>query len=366
MADEYDDLPDAFEGVDFDAIPELSTIVEDKSDYDDFFDDIDPSVLDGVPHLGPLHSRPATPEPVALTPLAAEPDAQIDLDIDVNIPPPGHTLGPGEGDQTAGPGTAQMSQSASASSTQYGFDDVDDAFLQQVGELEQDAIGRALPGNRGASVVPVAPSRAPSQLSGNRPSQKRALKRKISDVTTTPSTSSGKRSKLARINSKNVDPHASARKVLEKIEEELTCPICYDLLVAAHSTNPCGHSCCGECHLNFLKTVPVRKPTCPVCRTPLDINRPLLPNFTVDGIVRSHVLALAETGSVDWQPNGTRHQEHARRKEEAPKVAEEIAQLRFRPRLPAAWTDSQVMAIVDGMEEEDSDFVDEGEGEGEE
>ncbi|KAI0336094.1 hypothetical protein GY45DRAFT_1238981 [Cubamyces sp. BRFM 1775] len=85
--------------------------------------------------------------------------------------------------------------------------------------------------------------------------------------------------------------------------------------VAAYSTNPCGHSCCGECYLNFFKTVPVRKPTCPVCRTPLDIHRPLIPNFTVDGIVRSHVLALADTGSVDWQPNGARHQDHAKRKE---------------------------------------------------
>ncbi|KAI0662564.1 hypothetical protein C8Q70DRAFT_567501 [Cubamyces menziesii] len=252
MADEYDDLPDPFAGMDFDAIPELSTIVEDKSDYDDFFDDIDPSALDGVPHLGPILSRQAVPEPAAAPApaLPAEPETQVDLNISIDIPQPGNTPDAGEGDdQAAGP--VPMS-------TQYSFDDIDDAFLQEVEELEHDAVERALSGNRPASVDIVASSRVPStqsQLSEERPSQKRVLKRKLSDVADTPSASFGKRTKLGRVNSKNVDPHASARKVLEKIEEELTCPICYDPLVAAYSTNPCGHSCCGECLLSSLTVV---------------------------------------------------------------------------------------------------------------
>ncbi|KAI0336095.1 hypothetical protein GY45DRAFT_578465 [Cubamyces sp. BRFM 1775] len=234
MADEYDDLPDPFEGVDFDAIPELSTVVEDKSDYEDFFDDIDPSALDGVPHLGPVRSRRATPAPVAPAPAGAPAGPDADLDINLEIPQPGNILVAGEEGRGAGHLSTQPSQAVSATSTQYSFDDIDDAFLHQVGELEQGAINQAsLPGNRRDSVDSAVLSRAPStqgQLSGDRPSQKRILKRKISDVTNAPSASAGKRSKLGRVNSKNVDSHASARKVLEKIEEELTCPICYDLL----------------------------------------------------------------------------------------------------------------------------------------
>ena len=44
--------------------------------------------------------------------------------------------------------------------------------------------------------------------------------------------------------------------------EELTCPICQELVVAAYSLYPCGHIFCGVCIAGWL----VNKQDCPNCR----------------------------------------------------------------------------------------------------
>lgn len=138
--DEYDSLPDPFEGVDFDQVPELCGATGDaSSDYEEFFDDLDTSELDRVPHLGPppaagtadTGSHPQLPlalppPPNQLAAAASEPATQRTRDAGVSHPDP-------------------VSQAVStAASTQYMFDDIDETFLQEVSVVEQAAARRLL------------------------------------------------------------------------------------------------------------------------------------------------------------------------------------------------------------------------------
>ncbi|KAH7883829.1 hypothetical protein F5I97DRAFT_1599118 [Phlebopus sp. FC_14] len=102
--------------------------------------------------------------------------------------------------------------------------------------------------------------------------------------------------------------------ILEGYEDEIVCPICCDILVAAHMASPCGHTYCGECGYVWLSRNKY-SPTCAVCRANLTAATPLLPNFVVDSIVRQHVQALARSGRPDWQQNGYRLIEWNRRLE---------------------------------------------------
>ncbi|KAF9243874.1 hypothetical protein BU15DRAFT_25575, partial [Melanogaster broomeanus] len=78
------------------------------------------------------------------------------------------------------------------------------------------------------------------------------------------------------------------------------------LSVGAHMANPCGHTCCGECGYGWLARNRYT-PTCAVCRSSLSDTKPLLPNFTVDNLVRQHLQTLARSGWPDWQDKGYRY-----------------------------------------------------------
>lgn len=115
--------------------------------------------------------------------------------------------------------------------------------------------------------------------------------------------------------------------ILEEYEAEITCPICCDLLVAAYITNPCGHTTCGECGFGWVSRNS-RSPTCPVCRSELTLPKPLLPNYTVDSLVKRHVQALAKSGLTEWQKQGHKSLEwnqrlESWRKQSAKRSAEE-------------------------------------------
>ncbi|KAI9066680.1 hypothetical protein FKP32DRAFT_1589374 [Trametes sanguinea] len=327
MADEYDDLPDAFEGIDFDQIPELSTIhtpADNGSDYDQFFDEIDPAALDSIPHLGPVRA-PSPPVTPPATPGASAHAVAAPLLGLVNPRP-------------QSPRAA--STAPSAASTQYTFDDVDDAFFREVSQIEQNASAarsQRRGANRRSQSIRSTPRASPHHDRARTPNQRssslcvRSPRRIRSARTSTTSISQmSKSSKQGKKKTEGVDPHASARQILAKFEEELNCPICYDLLIATHTTIPCGHSCCGQCLLTFLRGRG-SKAQCPVCRTKLDRARPLIPAFTLDHVVQNHVSSLEQTGSVDWQPTGQRRLEFAERKAQSARISEQIAQYRIPP-----------------------------------
>ncbi|KAJ7102262.1 hypothetical protein B0H15DRAFT_321467 [Mycena belliarum] len=94
---------------------------------------------------------------------------------------------------------------------------------------------------------------------------------------------------------KSVD---ASQRILAAFEEDLTCPICFDIFVATHLFSPCGHSFCGDCGWKWLAA----KKTCPVCRTPLAAV-PMIQNICMDKTVDTHIQMLC-LGDEEWRANG--------------------------------------------------------------
>ncbi|KZV77576.1 hypothetical protein PENSPDRAFT_679125 [Peniophora sp. CONT] len=102
------------------------------------------------------------------------------------------------------------------------------------------------------------------------------------------------------------------RGVLDKFEDELTCPICFDIFALAHYS-PCGHSACGDCLAEWIDKA--KTPTCPSCREVIDANAPLVPNITLNSMLEKHVSALRDSGAEDWASGGPKFIEWTARKE---------------------------------------------------
>ncbi|ODN91473.1 hypothetical protein L198_05993 [Cryptococcus wingfieldii CBS 7118] len=75
----------------------------------------------------------------------------------------------------------------------------------------------------------------------------------------------------------------------EEVYPELECTICTHVMGAPQSLVPCGHSFCGPCIWEWIKTqnaaTRAGPPTCPHCRSPIDLSRPIIPNILVDQII---------------------------------------------------------------------------------
>ncbi|KAK7695449.1 hypothetical protein QCA50_000085 [Cerrena zonata] len=52
----------------------------------------------------------------------------------------------------------------------------------------------------------------------------------------------------------SIDQDSDILSVLKSFEDDITCPICCDMLACAHLGNPCGHCYCGECGWNWIST----------------------------------------------------------------------------------------------------------------
>lgn len=103
------------------------------------------------------------------------------------------------------------------------------------------------------------------------------------------------------------------QQVLGSFEDELTCPICCDILAASHVANPCGHTLCGDCGWQW--NVKKKNKGCPICRTTLSKSQPLIPNIVMDNMVEKHIKVLA-IGDEDWQIGGKKYNEWGARKEQ--------------------------------------------------
>ncbi|KAG2149726.1 hypothetical protein BD769DRAFT_1407984 [Suillus cothurnatus] len=116
----------------------------------------------------------------------------------------------------------------------------------------------------------------------------------------------------------------TANKILEGFETEIMCPICFDIMVAAHLCNPCGHSCCGECAQGWIFQNKA-SPACAVCRAALSTTKPLLPNYSLDAVVQQHIRALAVSGRSEWQEKGDRLADWRKRHEKWRRIAQSNA-----------------------------------------
>ncbi|KAI0768551.1 hypothetical protein BD413DRAFT_562845 [Trametes elegans] len=347
--DEFDNLPNPFEGIDFDQIAELSTVAvagavdkpaaaegsDSEVDYDSFFDEIDPRALDGVPHLGPV-DPPALPPPTqppapAPAPAPADPSEQGAV-ADASAAAPDRNL-------------PARSQALSMISTQYSFDDIDDAYLEQVRDIERQAMAptladnapvnlqRSVPSSKSAGSTQVRRIECSISFASSVASLKDGeLKRKRSDVSCTPQTPT-KRAKFSRVPSKSYKEFAL--KMLLKLEPDITCSICRDVIVAAQCTNPCGHSFCAHCFMEHMKG-PMTGDClqCPLCRGKLDVRRPIISNFAIDNTVRDYVAGMAEVGDKAWKPSGENYKFYEVRKEASVQALQEIAQYQKRNLTP--------------------------------
>ncbi|WVQ75427.1 hypothetical protein IAR50_005052 [Cryptococcus sp. DSM 104548] len=79
----------------------------------------------------------------------------------------------------------------------------------------------------------------------------------------------------------------------EEVYPELECTICTHVMGAPQSLVPCGHSFCGPCIWQWINTQNAATrsgaqhtpPTCPHCRSLIDLSRPIIPNILVDQII---------------------------------------------------------------------------------
>ncbi|KAG2117870.1 uncharacterized protein F5147DRAFT_806549 [Suillus discolor] len=117
------------------------------------------------------------------------------------------------------------------------------------------------------------------------------------------------------------DSHDTANKILEGFETEIMCPICFDVMVAAHLCNPCGHSCCGECAQGWIAQNKA-SPACAVCRAALSTLKPLLPNYSLDAVVQQYIRALGVSGRSEWQEKGDRLAEWTKRHDKWRRIAQ--------------------------------------------
>ncbi|KAI0935977.1 hypothetical protein AcV5_004242 [Taiwanofungus camphoratus] len=399
---EFDSLPDVFEGIDWNTVPELGhhpPVQAAPQDEEDKFDDLpDPFAgidLDAIPDLAAGGSSATAPETGST---AAQ--AHNHEDDQVQMLPSRPT--------------------SSHSSTQYSFDNVDASFMREVDALEarlsspMSDIGRHRTPTQSTNGVPSGlndngnnllqfasltdatttalgvfstPAVRLSELpqtqtistvhkglkDGNAPGTL-SRKRTRSESSSSELFSTRKKSKKNKGKEKGksqevVDPNAGVKKMLAEFEDELTCPICCDILASAHLGNPCGHTICGDCGWSWISKNK-RSPTCAICRTKLVTSTPMIPNIAMDNTVEKHINALAASGSADWQPSGVRHTEWSKRKEKwKAEVSKRAAEARRVPPAPqhppflpgaprlANMSDQDIINLVDYFENLDEDYV---------
>ncbi|KAI6134070.1 hypothetical protein EV401DRAFT_2064240 [Pisolithus croceorrhizus] len=248
-----DEFPNDFDGIDFSAVPELQ-----------------------AQHLPLSQAGPST----------------------TTTPSQVGRAGTTTSDQRTGVSVAHVSESRSTiqeSSSSDSFDelDVDPYLLAACDEIEN----RALRGHH-TNTVPGPPLANVSPLGDFGKGKKRSFAE--FDFRSHPV---AKPPVVATLDTPNSYSGEKLQTILEGYEDEITCPICCDILVAAFMCNPCGHTTCGDCGYGWIARNRY-SPTCAVCRSELIKSKPLLPNYAIDNIVKHHVSALAQSGRAEWQERG--------------------------------------------------------------
>lgn len=71
---------------------------------------------------------------------------------------------------------------------------------------------------------------------------------------------------------------------------------------------PSLDTCCDYAHSQQDRT------ECPICRTQLVGEAPLIPNITLDSLIEKHIELLISAGDIDWLPQGSKYKDRASRK----------------------------------------------------
>ena len=84
-------------------------------------------------------------------------------------------------------------------------------------------------------------------------------------------------------------------------EEDYECVICSGVIAYCHCL-PCGHTACGECLSNWLRT----KRQCPECRADVPPSAVLAPVHMVDRIVEAKIAKASAGERADWAARAER------------------------------------------------------------
>ncbi|KAF5374853.1 hypothetical protein D9758_000073 [Tetrapyrgos nigripes] len=231
-----------------------------------------------------------------------------------------------------------MRRSPSESSSAYfseDEDDMDSLFLEQLDRLEREVLDAM----EASSQPPHEQSHIPSETTNNHshthdshshpqrytphhnnPDPKPKPLPLLSTVN--PVTSSPKRPRSCSdssddgvlLNKKGkTKAIGDIEELMEGFLEEVTCPICFDVLVGASLINPCGHTLCGPCGYAWVTLK--KQTTCPVCRAKCCHFKPLISNIMVDNMIEKHIEIQAARGDVDWAIGGVKWKERHERLE---------------------------------------------------
>ncbi|KAK7468634.1 hypothetical protein VKT23_003139 [Stygiomarasmius scandens] len=103
------------------------------------------------------------------------------------------------------------------------------------------------------------------------------------------------------------DSDSDTERLLDNLNDEMSCPVCFELMVGAQLINPCGHGLCGLCGYTWIT---LKKQTaCPVCRTRCCHFKPLVPNIMVDNIIEKYIEILVKRGDKSWDVGGANRRE---------------------------------------------------------
>ncbi|KAG2023834.1 hypothetical protein CC2G_001445 [Coprinopsis cinerea AmutBmut pab1-1] len=154
---------------------------------------------------------------------------------------------------------------------------------------------------------------------------------------------------------KECDEQDVAKALLSKLEEEFQCPVCFDILVASHVANPCGHSFCGPCGWHWIVTT--GKKTCPACRTSLARTNKMLPNVSLDNAIERYLEIIGAVGHEEWSAGGQSYVEFTRRKEAWKSEADQRTKQNAPRRKPSrAWSGPIFIPIEDDDEAADPTY----------
>ncbi|KAL4243078.1 hypothetical protein ABKN59_001039 [Abortiporus biennis] len=226
------------------------------------------------------------------------------------------------------PPTSQLLSNTPHSSSDYAFDDVDDAFLAEVSAIET---AMTVPRTPSPHPIPsnLTATTSPSLNHSDQPDVSSHMQMP-SSLASIPDASSQKR-KLSPSETESSEAHAykgkerasdgsQVHKILRDFEDELTCPICFDIFACAYVSIPCGHSCCGECGWSWIAKHP-KHPTCVVCRAGLTSKDLMVPNIALDNTVEKQIEALATHGDKSWVEDGPNYQEWKNRRDKGKRDA---------------------------------------------
>ncbi|KAI8380611.1 WD40-repeat-containing domain protein [Choanephora cucurbitarum] len=89
----------------------------------------------------------------------------------------------------------------------------------------------------------------------------------------------------------NTQPCIQKEQELDRLDEELACPICQDVMKDVYVTS-CGHSFCHACIAVHLEN----QSDCPLCRSRLNIHE-LYPNFQLNKLAECRIRILKEAST---------------------------------------------------------------------